>query len=41
MDEGIKRCLNEGTRGKKMNREEDGSFARLRALFGVDISSWL
>lgn len=25
----------------KMNREEDGSFGGLRALFGVDISSWL
>lgn len=25
---------------KKMNREEDGSFGGLRALFGVDISRW-
>lgn len=26
---------------EKMNRKKDGSFGGLRALFGVDISSWL
>lgn len=30
-----------GNKREKMNREEDGSFGGLRALFGVDISSWL